>query len=162
MILNIDIDNYQGHNDLLLKSDVLALEELADTYYFIIDRHFRPDEETIEKVIMLLIGLLQFWINEIENIGEKKTSYLPFDFSDQYLGCFRIVGSKHNEIDIDYGSTTKYQGWGITISKIDQVKFNILQDEYQRDTETVKVAKTEIIENIRASISNLQSKLSIK
>lgn len=159
MILNIDIDNYQGHSDLLLKSDVLGLEKYTDSYYFIIDPDFKPLEETFEKVTILLIGLLQFWINEIESIIENNTAYLPFDFSDQYLGCFRIMGTNNNDINIDYGYTTKYQGWAIPISKINQVKFEIYHDEYQSNTETIKVAKADIIENIRTSISNIESKL---
>lgn len=151
-ILSIAIEEFTGHKDILLTSALLSLEECVDSYYFLIDNGFMSREESFEKVAILLKNLLNYWTMKVEALGINDIVYLPFDLSDEYLGCFRIISLENDKIDIDYGYTRIYKGWSIVPSNIENTDLVLNESDYTRTTETMTIKKSQFIEDIQSSI----------
>ncbi|WP_128546995.1 hypothetical protein [Larkinella soli] len=54
--------------------------------------------------------MLTQWEKELLALDHRQTIYLPFDFADEYTGLLKIVGWRHDLIDVQYGETASYQG----------------------------------------------------
>ena len=60
--------------------------------------------------------LLDQWIEALKSLKNKDTIYLPYDFSDQYTGCIRVV-RKENSYEISPGYSMS-EGWSVSPSDI--------------------------------------------
>lgn len=65
-------------------------ERLCDSYYFATDRDYDAEEGS-GKTREVLRLLLDQWIAHIGQLRDSECIYLPFDFSDQYTGCMRVM-----------------------------------------------------------------------
>lgn len=151
-MINVFVDiPITGHGDFHLKIDALDLQEVADTYFFAIDHGFMPDIENGRKVIISIRNLLKSWKDGIEKLLIKEHIFLPFDFSDQYLGCL-YVQKIDDSCRICYGYTTEDTGVSILPSKgvvaIENGKFLI-------KTNTVEIDTVTLLNDIDKSIENL-------
>ncbi|QPH55198.1 hypothetical protein [Pontivivens ytuae] len=91
-----------GHQDLLLTIPQLDVEVLADTYYFALaieKRGVALNERAVRKGV---VALLNYWIAKVSSCEDGEVIYLPFDFSDQYTGCFQVTGMGSN-LRLSYG-----------------------------------------------------------
>ena len=80
-------DNDTAHDDLHVWIE--GYSRTTDSYYLALDRGMLAGEESAEKVRRVLVQLLQRWLEALAQTTAARPVYLPFDFSDQYTGCFQ-------------------------------------------------------------------------
>jgi hypothetical protein len=98
---------------------------VADSYYFVLDNRFLPDEDSELKVRLALVILLGEWmrrIGAINNIGER--CFLPFDFSDEYIGGIRVQMMGNDEVMCAYMDTREYGGYSVGVTLLFEVTFD--------------------------------------
>lgn len=91
-------NNQVSHKDIHIKIPELDINKFVDSYYFAIDIRTLPNEETDEKVIIILNNLLREWIDNIDQLQEGDSAFLPYDFSDQYIGGIKAQRQGYNVI----------------------------------------------------------------
>ena len=111
-------------------------------------------DKSINKVTLNIKQLLNCWCDAIRYLKKDEIIFLPFDYSDQYIGCFRIKSLKNDEIIVDYGYTTKYEGWEIRPSQFHNFKINDV--DYNIKTDSFQCEKYEFIESINSSINQIK------
>lgn len=146
-----DSQSEKGHKDLTLVFDELELTEVADSYYFAIDNLFLPENESKDKVILVLKNLMDAWVKRVLMLLVNDVTFLPFDFSDQYLGCFRVEQINNKEISVCYGFTANVSGFEIPPSSIDN--FLIMSDEeFEVTSHAVEFDKHIFVSSIKQSL----------
>ncbi|QJD80851.1 hypothetical protein [Spirosoma rhododendri] len=80
-------DNERFHKDLHISVPELNENIRADTYFFVLDQGLLPDEETPEKVKVVLRFLLNHWLQEVESLAEGRVRfcYMIFPINTQAL-----------------------------------------------------------------------------
>lgn len=91
-------ENFLFHKDLHVCIPELNIDVYTDTYYFALDNGILPEEETEDKVKIVLTDLLSYWEKTVEELQENNIAFLPYDFSDQYLGALKIKRKKFDLI----------------------------------------------------------------
>lgn len=143
----------EGHTNLLLNLQPINFSQVADTYYFALDNSFRHGDESEEKVILNIKRLLECWLDAVKNLGSSEVSYLPFDFSDQYIGCIRVEGVDANNLSVSYGSTRKFEGSSFRPSQCKQ--FVLDPSDYDSTTNSFILKRSSFIRNIKSSIKRI-------
>lgn len=139
-----------GHGNLLLSLEPIGFSQVADTYYFALDMSFRKDDESEEKVILNLRNLLRCWFSAVENLEDAGVTYLPFDFSDQYIGCLRVAMRDGQNLLIDYGYTRKFDGSSFNPSHCKA--FVLGEKDYSKNTDSFVCARSAVLSGINRSI----------
>ncbi len=93
-------DNNTHHDDLVLR--FAGQSFVCDTYYFALDPGLLSGQGSANKVRAVLRRLLEQWLSAVENIPDHGTTYLPYDFSDEYTGWLRCQ-RLGNVVDISNG-----------------------------------------------------------
>lgn len=163
-VLNVairELDNADelGHDDILLRCQLLNLNENVDSYYMLIDNEQMINEETQKKVVLLLKMLLQYWQKELESIKDSNVTFLPIDLSDEYVGTFRVKCIDDDSVKIDYGYTVERQGYSMPMLNKEDTTLYFNEQKYHPETDTILVKKDEIISDIKKSIQNLEKYL---
>ena len=124
--MNIAWNRSQGaHRDISLSLPECDVYEVADSYYLRLETGFLASEDSVLKVQLSLGILLGEWIHRIgalNKVGEY--CFLPFDFSDEYIGGFRIQMMAEDEVACSYGDTREYGGHSINATRLYDVAFN--------------------------------------
>lgn len=154
-MINVTIDPTieGGHGNLVLKLESIKFSQVADTYYFALDSSFMKGDESEQKVIMNLHNLLKCWFAAVQKLESGDVKFLPFDFSDQYIGCLRVEKLEGDNILVDYGSTRKFEGSSFKPSKCEE--FVLSDKDYERSTASFICAKSVILSNIRSSMDSI-------
>src|SRR5437667_2823768 len=100
-------DNDTAHDDLHVWIE--GYSRTTDSYYLALDRGMLAGEESAEKVRRVLVQLLQRWLEALAQTTPARPVYLPFDFSDQYTGCFQCRPDGES-IEIVPGWSSR-EGW---------------------------------------------------
>ena len=143
------------HKDVSIIIDDL-ISNTQDTYYFLLDDFVLRDRENWQKVRVIFHFLLSHWQTKINNLSINKTDYLPFDFSDQYIGCFKLTDISDNQVNIRYGFTTKFNGTTLCPSQVDV--FNLEPDEFiisLRYPKSIITDKILLIQDIEVAKNNI-------
>ena len=77
-------DNGTGHNDLVLSLGGRSFR--CDSYYLAIDDTLTLAVDGPGKVPAVLRLLLGHWLAAVGRLADGDTVYLPYDYSDQYVG----------------------------------------------------------------------------
>jgi len=101
-MLNIYIIESDYHKDIKVKIPSNNFEKICDSYYFNLDNSITMDEG-YGKVRFGLSELLNSWVYNLKSLKSDSALYLPIDFSDQYIGGFKVELIKENSIKINYG-----------------------------------------------------------
>lgn len=149
-MISIDIIPFESHRDILLKVPLLNLDAQHDSYYFRIDHIVTEGKMSYTQNIC---GLLNNYITAIQQLSYNSICYLPIDFSDQYVGCFRIHRN-HGKYTIDYGYTTEIEGYAILPSS--SIPFNIDDNSYKQKSLTIECNMDSLIEGIQNSIRRIK------
>ena len=104
--------NGRGHEDLILS--LPNYERVADTYYFALDSGIRAGDESFEKVRTIIASLLAQWNNAVSS--RESVVFLPYDFSDEYTGCLRVL-IEDKVVHVTPGFS-KREGWSFSPSDI--------------------------------------------
>ena len=103
-MLRLIIDTGAGrHKDLFLIIDSKPWHlTIADSYFLFdfleINMEKQPYLNCHEEDVLKLaaVELLDYWLERIKAIQKGQTKFIPFDFSDQYLGGLLFEKVKNN------------------------------------------------------------------
>ncbi len=143
--MNIQLQYLEScHDDLTLSIPEIGLNQIADTYYFAIDeeREFLGDHKIVFGVKLLIAG----WKTSIINLKKGGIAFLPFDFSDQYLGCLKVSAIFDATLQIEYGFTQQYSGCDTYPSQ--SLNLDINEGSFLIDRPALIVTKSEFLKDI--------------
>jgi hypothetical protein len=141
------------HKDIHLTIPTLNINIHSDSYFLAIDRNPQNNFTGYKKVADVLINVLKWWIHKIDKLEGNKTTYLPFDFSDQYIGCLKVRMIDDDSVSIQYGFTEVIRG--VDISPRDLDKFAIEDKDFEDDSSETMVNLTKFKDSIIESIDHL-------
>jgi hypothetical protein len=148
-------DNNTAHNDVHVWIE--GYSRTADSYYFALDPRMLAGDESADKVRRVLIQLLQRWMEALPQATPLRPAYLPFDFSDEYTGCFQCRPDGEF-VEIVPGWSHR-DGWSFSPSDAGDYFFGIT--DFRSDAPApVRVRTEEFLRRIRESIADAESQLS--
>lgn len=155
--VTIDTTIEGGHGNLLLRLEAIGFTQVADTYYLAIDPSFMKDDVSERKVILNLRNLLEWWSASVEKLETEGVTYLPFDFSDQYIGCLRVAMRDAQILSVDYGSTRKFQGDSFDPSQCEA--FVLADKDYNKSTDSFTCKKSVMLSDVKHSMDGMRNLL---
>ena len=144
--------NSPGHKNIFVSVPQLNIYKSADSYYFVLDNQYRPNVESLAKGIEGLCLLLKNWITWITTVKKGESLFLPFDFSDEYLGGLCLTITQEEMIILTIGFTTEATGWSVSPTssqKIENIPFIITSEE-------LICTPKELIDSINISIDEIR------
>ena len=148
-LINIEILNKSGHDDLKFSIYDLTADLTFDTYYFWLA--IEPLEE-FRDLKCCIAGFLQKWLTEISAMQSGQTKYFPIDISDQYTGCLK-VNKQEDEVEISYGFSNR-EGYTININNPADY-FDSITDFRSDIPKTLTVKQTDFISSLKFQIDKL-------
>ena len=137
-----------GHRDLFLTIPQLGVEVCADSYYFAValgHRNVRASENTVRQEV---VALLSCWVDTVCSCSDGDTVYLPFDFSDQYTGCLRVIEDRDN-FRLSYGHSL-FEGW--RIDPLEAAEHSQQYDDFNPSSEReVSLSKDDLLAALRGT-----------
>lgn len=107
------------HRDLSVRLG--TWQHLCDSYYFAIDETSSAEAE----VPQALVRLLEQWAEQVRLLQPTGgTAFLPFDFSDQYTGWFRVTSADGLDTHVEAG-WSGIEGWSFYPSDIADTARNV-------------------------------------
>jgi hypothetical protein len=106
-----------SHDDLLVRLG--GFEQIADSYWLAVDNAFKPDREDDAKAREVLEMLLGHWLAHADSLGEGETILLPFNFQDEWIGCFRTT-LKQGALELQPG-ILKEDGYAVNVSAPEEI-----------------------------------------
>jgi hypothetical protein len=153
-MINISIKQIQEGILKLELSPISFLRE-SSTYYWAIDDFFEKGDEGVNKVLKNLKLMLSKWLDIILQNEKKGMFYLPFDFSDEYIGMLKISFSNYNIAKVEYGCTKALTGWEISPSQYKD--FNIQPNGYKPISSSFEISTKDFIEDLNTWIKNIDN-----
>lgn len=149
MIIKLNLQGKE-HNLIL---ELFGQEQIADLYYLASDNNLEIEQIEI-RIKVSFIKLMNQWIDRIESLNLNETTYLPFDFSDQYIGCLKVVKLEDNKLSLIYGYTRQFEGWQLSPSNIE--KFILNENSFELDWGNNTANKEDLLKAIAISISDVE------
>ena len=84
--------------------------DFADLYYLCLDRLFLKDETLYMKGMLNFVFLLVNWKRKIAKTPIGHYAFLPFDFSDEYLGGIYLRRKTEESLEVTYGVSREFRG----------------------------------------------------
>jgi|GEM_PF-1335329 hypothetical protein len=148
-------NNDTGHDDVHVSIE--GYSRTTDSYYLALDRSLLAAEESADKVRQVLVRLLERWIEALAQATPTRSVYLPFDFSDQYTGCFQCRPDGEF-IEVVPGWSNR-EGWSVCPSDPGDYFFGIT--DFKNDARgPIRLPRDEFLQRIRESIADTKSQLS--
>lgn len=147
-------NNHTAHNDIHVWIEDYS--RITDSYYLALDLAILADEESANKVRRVLIRLLERWVVAIEQATPTRSVYLPFDFSDEYTGCFRCRPDGEF-IEIVPGWSRR-EGWSFYPSDPGDYFFHITDFKSNAPAPT-RLPRDEFLRRIREALADTESQL---
>jgi len=141
-------ENGIAHNDLVLH--FAGQTRVCDTYYFTFDRNLRSEDGSPDKVRAILRKLLEQWLTAATNLPDGGTTFLPYDFSDQYTGWLRCQRNG-DEMAVSLGWDENVQGWSLFPSAIGEYLSQL--PSFKVEGSAIKSSKDDLLLAIRDSLS---------
>lgn len=140
-------DNSTAHDDLHVWIE--GYSRIADSYYFALDRGILGEDESAGKVRQVLIRLLEHWLEALTLATPVRPAYLPYEFADEYSGCFQCRPyGEHIEIAPGF---SRREGWSFYPSHPGDYVFAV--SDFQKDTPTpITLARADFVKRIQESI----------
>lgn len=147
-------DNDTAHDDLHVWIE--GYSRPTDSYYFALDPSMLAGDESADKVRRVLVQLLKHWMVALAEATSTRPVYLPFDFSDQYTGCFQCRPDGEF-IEIAPGWSGR-EGWSFAPSDPGDYFFGIT--DFKSDAPApIRLPREEFLRRIRESIADAESQL---
>lgn len=149
-LIYIELDTESdGHSDLLVELPKMKMNEQFDSYYFQIE--CEPFE--ITDIKQAISNLIEYWKDKILAMESAEPIYLPIDFSDEYIGCYRLE-NVNGKINMQYGFS-RTNGFGISPSKPGDFYKSVKDFKLLTDYLTIEVSKKELIDSLIKNINEL-------
>ena len=155
VIQAFDNTEFPSHRDVFVQWPELKLNKVVDSYYFVLDEGLFPKVETFEKALIVLRKVLTDWQSTVKNMGESESAYLPFDFSDEYIGFFKVMMSQR-VLQVRYGATRKMFGWSVYPSQSTPLPIGSEDEAFLEET-VVSISVEDFVIQIEQSIQNIGS-----
>jgi len=139
-----------GHSDLIVELPKMNMSEQFDSYYFQVE--CEPFE--INDIKQAISNLIEYWKDKILEIKSTEPIYLPIDFSDEYIGCYRLESVK-GKIKMQYGFS-RTNGFGISPSKPGDFYKSVKDFKLLTDYLTIVVSKKELIDSLIKNTNELR------
>jgi hypothetical protein len=139
-----------GHIDLIVELPKMNMSEQFDSYYFQVE--CEPFE--ISDIKQAISNLIEYWKVKILEMKSSEPIYLPIDFSDEYIGCYRLESVK-GKIKMQYGFS-RTNGFGISPSNSGDFYKSVKDFELLTDYLTIEVSKKELIDSLIKNINDLR------
>jgi ribosomal protein S18 acetylase RimI-like enzyme len=147
-------DNQCGHDDVHVWIE--GYYRTTDSYYFALDQAMLAGKESADKVRRVLIRLLDRWMEALAQATPAQMVYLPFDFSDEYTGCFQCRPDGAF-VEVTPGWSNR-MGWSFAPSDPGDYFFGIT--DFKSDAPApIRLPKEEFTRRIRESIADTESQL---
>ena len=151
--LNINIRRSSDpHRDIYLNITSNNLQCEADSYYLLLDKGVENQIGGFRKVLTVLIQILEGWKIKVESLRLGSVDYLPFDFSDEYIGCLRVELLAGLNLSIQYGFTQKLMGMELSPSDVEN--FVIQNIDFVPTSTSVFWDKELLVQNLNRCIEN--------
>lgn len=123
MIIKFEIlPNNSYHKDFLVK--INHQEFLCDTYYFWEER-FGNLTDPYEGIIAKIAQYFDKWTFEIKNLNISDRIFIPIDFSDEYIGGFKIKLKMESLLSVSFGYITDINDIVIRIQDDGRISTNL-------------------------------------
>ena len=140
-------DNGTAHDDIFLSLG--GLEKTGDAYYLALDHSLGRDDESPDKIRLVLQRLLEQWRDAIRSVDEGSSVYLPYDFSDQYTGCLRCTRNGRDIVVAD--GWCDIEGWRVSPSSLGE--YTKTNSNFQRgDGTEFTISASSLMEQINVAI----------
>lgn len=150
-LIYIELDTESdGHSDLIVELPKMKMNERFDSYYFQVE--CEPFE--ITDIKQAISNLIEYWKDKIIAMDSAEPIYMPIDFSDEYIGCFRLE-SVNGKIKMQYGFS-RTNGFGISPSNPGDFYKLVKDFELLTDYLTIEVSKKELIDSLIKNIKELR------
>ncbi len=143
-----------SHGDITLRLG--EYEWQCDSYYFALDRGLdgetgeaREDDTGARRV---LVRLLEQWLQANRDVEDGAVAYLPFDYSDQCMGCVRLRKSGAM-LSATLGWSSR-EGWTTCPSDISDFLFSVT-DFRPIGAESLDLTSSELLESVKSSLAKL-------
>ena len=139
-------DDGTGHDDLVLRLGDFSRR--CDSYYLALDQRILAGREDGSKVRVVLRALLEQWRAAIALLADGSTTYLPYDFSDQYtawLACER----RDDTLYVSHG-WAEVEGWSFSPSDFSAYAMSV--PGFRRDAGPWEVPTEAFVASILRSI----------
>lgn len=147
-------NNDTAHDDMHVWIEGFSC--IADSYYFALEPPVLANDRSPNNVRRILIRLLQLWMDAIAQATPTRMVYLPFDFSDEYTGCFRCRPDG-DFIEITPGFSMR-EGWRVKPRNPGDYFFGV--NDFQTDAPApIRLPTEEFLRRIRESISDTEAQL---
>jgi hypothetical protein len=159
IISNKEANKKEPYKNFILhynKGNINA-EEYADLYYFCTDNYYVKGENYLTKGILNFLLLLHNWKKHLLATPISQSVYLPFDFSDQYLGGLYIVVSDDENIEFGYAVSKEVEGWANSPTQLELM--NLQKEKLIFIFEHQQMKKSEFLEFVDDSIYEILSSL---
>lgn len=150
-LIYIELDTESdGHSGLIVELPKMKMNERFDSYYFQVE--CEPFE--ITDIKQAISNLIEYWKDKIIAMDSTEPIYLPIDFSDEYIGCFRLECVK-GKINMQYGFS-RTNGFGISPSKPGDFYKSVKDFKLLTDYLIIEVSKKELIDSLIKNIKELR------
>lgn len=140
-------DNSTAHDDLHICIE--GYSRIADSYYLALDRGLLGEDESVRKVRLVLIRLLEHWIEALTLATPVRPAYLPYEFADEYTGCFQC--RPDGEVIQIVPGFSRREGWSFYPSQPGDYVFAV--SDFQTDTPTpIILTRANFMKRIQESI----------
>jgi hypothetical protein len=92
------------------KPKTILKEAYADLYFFCLDRLFLKDETLFMKGMLNFVFLLVNWKRKILKTPVGQYAFLPFEFSDEYIGGIHLRRKAEGMLEVTYGVSSEFIG----------------------------------------------------
>lgn len=150
-IINIEILDKSGHDDLKFSIKDLTADLTFDTYYF--GLAIEPFDD-FKDLKVCISKYLQTWLTEITNMQSGQDRYFPIDISDQYTGCLKISKLK-DQLEISYGYSWR-EAYTVDIISPENY-FNGISDFHSDIPQKLMVKEEDFINSLLTQIDKLSN-----
>ncbi|MFK7820934.1 MAG: hypothetical protein AB8G99_19625 [Planctomycetaceae bacterium] len=134
--------NDSPHGDVVLSFG--PAEQKEDSYYFTLDPHVAPNDESPAKAAKVMASLLEQWVARVSSEADV---YLPVGFSDQSMTWLHVANSG-SDVTLTLG-WSEDEGWSIPPSDVgDQ---NPTDFQPMDDVESVTVYRPRLLSLLRSN-----------
>lgn len=150
-MLKIEFNSMNAHNTISVSMG--ENKKKIDLYYYCLDYALLEKEQSISKGWFNFFLMLENWRIKIKRIKINQKDFLPFDYSDQYIGFYIIERISNEEVTVQYASTTEFTGWNAAPSQL--YTEDLLSKPYKLFYEVFTFDVAILLQEIEAAIENL-------
>lgn len=101
------------HKDFLIQ--VGEFTQYADTYFFWREEYGKLTDPYV-RIKEVISDYLMFWAQDVQQLKERQNLFLPVDFSDEYVGGFKVYCVDYL-LKVMYGYITNINDLVIRVSE---------------------------------------------